>query len=599
MYRSSGILKKVLAVLPCLSVLIALATTEPVQAERKPSESLSAYINRCYNSIQDLSVSQPTLKFIASAYLVGEDDMAAASWLRDPVTHTVTAHELYAVDPDTEIQGRKFDSKYFPQDNREYLKDMKENYGIFAASGRIYNMPEGAQYIEREGCMFLVVACDEEWVTIWDRGYQSWNPYYASSGVAYGFGCTDTTVDGYLETHPAGFYKIQRNKVWIDFNLRSNHPYQSEAEIPKAGNGVVTKLVNLRPVPDETEKQYTPVYALPKGTEVNVVSTQLVPSKAEGSTHKYYKVSFNGSDKVQNNTVQYLKYKVPGVYYLDSRFLNFKRKGTKTPEGAVPGEIINVKKSEPVYAYRSRDTKSERIGVLSLGVEIEMFPSESDADWTTVYFSGQKVYVQTKYIKRAPYKVTAISKPRVADIVNDEIKMGWNVGSNNVEYACSLVTTKGKVLWSDKHYKKNRFIIKRKYIEKYTALDFKVQATDKNGKKGKMLSTRIFMPRQLRKIDKKRFVATRTKIKGRYSSTRLGSSIQYATNKKFRKAVTREKYYKKGNKDGYKTIASIKKLKPGKTYYIRHRLKKRIYTAAGYKWLSGKWSKAIKIKTKK
>ena len=73
---------------------------------------------------------------------------------------------MYAVDPNTEIQGHVYDRKYYPQDNLEYLKDISENYGAFSSSNRIYRMPEGAQYIEDEGCMFQVVAFDEEWVTV-------------------------------------------------------------------------------------------------------------------------------------------------------------------------------------------------------------------------------------------------------------------------------------------------------------------------------------------------------------------------------------------------------------------------------------------------
>lgn len=591
------------AVLLCLLFLVESAVPKPVQAEI--SESKHSYLNRCYYSIMNISSLNPSPKVIATAYLVGEDDMAAASWLRDPATGTVTAHTLYAVDPATPIQGYLYDVRYFPQDNREYLIDVLENYSTFFSTGRIYNMPEGGQYIEREGARFSVVACDEEWVTVWDNGYQSWNVYEASKGVATGYDCHDATVDGFLETHPAGFYKIQRDKVWIDFGLKENHPYQSEAEIPKAGKGVVTKLVNLRPVPNEKDKMYTPVYALPRGTEVNVVSTELVPSQAPGSVNKYYKVSFNGSDKVQNNTVHYLDYKVPGVYYVDSRYLNFTKRGTTVPEDSVPGEIINVTNKESIYVYSARDTGSEHIGVLSKGVEIAMFPSESDDDWTTVYFSGQKAYVQTKYIKRAPYKVTDISKLMIADIVDDKIKMSWNKGINNVEFSCSISTTttynkKGKVLWSNEHYNDNSLIISRKYIGKYSALDIKVQATDKNGNKGKELTKRIFLPLRRRKLEKKNLKAGRTKITSKSPNLSIGTcSLQYSTNKKFKKAVTIEKYYKNGNKSGYKPIKAIKKLKPDKTYYIRRREKKKYSTASGTKWLSGKWSKYIKIRTKK
>ncbi len=597
MHKNTNVFKKALAMLLCLSFLIASAAPESVQAAT--SESISAYLNRCYYSIQNLSTLNPRPNVIATAFLVGEDDIASPSWIFDPVTHTVVAHELYAVDPATPIQGNIYDARYYPQDNKEYLQDVLEHYSAFYYTNRIYNMPQGAQYIEREGAMLWVVACDEEWVTIWDQGYQSWNVYEATHGVATGYDCQNATVDGYLETHPAGFYKIQRNKVWIDFSLSSNHPYQSEAEIPTAGTGVVTRLVSLRPVPNEAEKTYTPVYALPVGTEVNVVSAQLVPSQAAGSTNMYYAVSFNGSNKVQNNEVHYMSYKVPGLYYVDSRYLNFTQSDTNIPESTVLGEIINVQENEAVYAYQSKDIGSQQIGILSLGAEIQMTPSESDAEWTTVYFSGQKAYVQTKYIKQALYKVTDISELCIADIVNDEIKMSWDAGQNNAEYSCCILSQKGKVIWSDKHCKDNSFVIKNKYINKYTGLKVTVQATDKNGNKGEKLSEQIYMPnkgRKFSKYEKLCMVIGRNKIAGKYPGISFGESLQYSTNKKFKNAVTVEKYNKKT--EYYDRIKEIKKLKPNTTYYIRRRSKQGYSTAAGTKYLSGKWSKYIKIKTK-
>ena len=103
-----------------------------------------------------------------------------------------------------------------------------------------------------------------------------------------------------------------------------------------------------------------------------------------------------------------------------------------------------------------------------------------------------------------------------------------------------------------------------------------------------------------RKLEKKNLKAGRTKITSKSSNLSIGTcSLQYSTNKKFKKAVTIEKYYKNGNKSGYKPIKAIKKLKPDKTYYIRRREKKKYSTASGTKWLSGKWSKYIKIRTKK
>ena len=156
----STIFKKTLAVLLCLSLLIFPAGIQPVQAMTE--KEIATYLNKCYRSIRNINTLNPRPKIIASAYLVGDDDMAAASWLQNPVTHTCVAEEIYAVEPGTEIGGVRYDSSLYPQDNREYLKDVLENYGTtFYHTDRIYRMPEGAQYIEREGAKLLVVDCDE------------------------------------------------------------------------------------------------------------------------------------------------------------------------------------------------------------------------------------------------------------------------------------------------------------------------------------------------------------------------------------------------------------------------------------------------------
>lgn len=597
--KNKKFLRPVLVFVLCLSFLVDPAGMASVEVRAASSD----YINRCHNSIQNASSLNPMPQCIGYAYLVGEDDVAAASWL----ANSVVTHALYAVDPDTEIQGNKYDSIFYPQDNIEYLKDIKENYGSFAATNQIYNMPEGAQYIEREGCKFTVVACDEKWVTIFDQGYQAWDPYYASSGIASGGGC-QTLPDAYMETHPAGFYKIQRSKVWLDLkvNLPANHPYNSVEEIPNKGTGVVTKLVKLRPHPNENEKEdwkSTPVYALPKGTEVTVVSTELIPSETPGSTSKYYKVSFNGSDKVQNNTVYYLAYKIPGVFYIDSRYLNFTKKGTKMSEDAVPGEITNVSSGGTVYVYKSKDLKSEQIGILTKGVEIQMFPEESDEKWTTVYFSGQKCYVQTKYIKKGKYTVTDISKLCLADIVNDQCVVEWNPGKNNVDFYVEIAylaskNNKKKVLWSSDHYTDTRLVVDRKYMSCDRTISVTVQANTKNEDKGKAIQVRIPRPVVSVSLRNKKYI-TVGKNKIKFSKMIWPESIQYSTKKNFKKAKILEKRVKKNGNTTYKAVREIKKLKPNTTYYIRFRDKQKVRTAAGEKWLSGAWSKPIKVKTKK
>lgn len=584
------ICKKILAAFLCLAVFLGSAVTGPVQVK---AESELDYVNRCFNSAKQFSSSDTGLNFRAWAYLKGKDDIVKPSWLQG-----YEVCNLYAVDPNEKIQGKTVDPKWLPQDNHLYLMDIVDRYMPHASSmirGMIQRAPKGFQGTQREGAKFVVVDYDDEWVTVWDSGFQIWGVQQINSAVI--LGCS-YGMEALLESHPAGFYKIKRDEVWMDFGLKSNHPYQSEAEIPKAGTGVVTKIVNLRPVPNEKEKTYTPVYALPKGTKLNVVSLELAASEAPGSTRKYYKVSFNGGPNVANNAVYYMQYKVPGVYYLDSRYLNVTPAGTKMPEDAVPGKIINVKNGDPVYVHQSKDINSDKIGILTLGTEIWMFPAESDATWITVYFSGQKAYVLSKYIKKGLYKVKDISGLYPIDVIRDEVKLSWKTGQNNVDFSCSITTSGGKVLWSDAHYKENTLIVGRKYIDKYPSVYVKVQATDKNGRKGKVLKRKLLFPPRGARLSKSKIVIGKTKIKNKYRNWRLGASIQYSTNKKFKKAKTIEKRYKNGTKMGCKMISSIKKLKRNKTYYIRTRHIRKFWTKSGYKLLPGRWSKTLKIKTK-
>lgn len=603
----------------CLSFVLASIVTDPLTAWAQPTPGKAndpetiAYINQCQYSIKDLGSITPKVKQIGCAYLVGTDDIAAPSWSE---TKRVL-HDIYAVEPGTEIGGHVYD-KYYPQNNLEYLKDISRNYGVFASSGRINQMSKGAQYVELEGANLAVVACDEKWVTIYDRGYQSWDAYYAAQGIATGGTCQHAP-DDFLMTHPAGFYKIERSKVWLDLDevAYDTHPYSSKEKIPDKGTGAVTHLAKLRPYPNENEKtdwKSTPVYALPKNTKVTVVSTELVPSETPGSTSTYYKVSFNGSDKVQNNAVLYLTYTVPGVYYIDSRYLNFTEKGKTLPKGNTLGEITNVASGKYIYAYESKDTNSNKLAYLENGAELEMYPSESDADWTTVYFSGQKCYVQTKYIKKGKYSVKDIGNPYLADIVKNQLVIKWNKGEGNVDFSCVIKDVKDKVLWSDAHVKKNQLTVKSEILQKAqkvsmnASVKITVQANDRNGDKGKAFTYYFSFGTTTGIMNTGNMEVKRTSLNMKYTKLpngdkmyygSLGESLQISTDKNFKNARIVEKPYKEKGKTRYRLIYEIKNLKPNTTYYLRRRHTETIKTKAGDRQLTGPWSKAIKIKTKK
>lgn len=599
------LLRGISAIMLCLSLFAAFAVTDPVRVR---ADEWTNFVNKCDKSMISFAQADTGLSsedIIGYAYLVGTDNMADKSWIRG-----YGVHDLYAVDPDVRINGKAVNPKYLPQDNNEYLIKIKEEYLVEnpKITDAIYRKPEGFQGTQREGTMFLVFDCDEEWVTVYESGFQIWR---INNGI---LACT-SDIDAYMETHPAGFYKVRRDEVWLDLkvNLPVNHPYNSKKEIPNKGTGVVTDLVKLRPYPNEdeaTDWKSTPAYALPTGTKVKVVSTELVPSETPGSTRKYYKVSFNGSKKVQNNLVNYLSYVIPGVFYVDSQCLNFTKKGEKTPEGAVLGEISNT--DSPVYAYASKDTASEKAAVLSKGAELQTLPNESDADWTTVIFSGKNVYVKTKYIKKGTYKVKDISNLHLADIVNNELIIKWDPGVGNVDYSCTIKAVGSKkIIWSNSHVKENQLTVKSKYMQQAVRginawIVISVQANDKNGSKGKKQEY-SFDFGSLLPINKSLVQSERTSVCMMYYDagygnrqyiSMFGESVQISADKNFKKARIVEYPYKENGETKYKNIYEIKNLKPNTTYYIRRRYTKKFKTAAGEKELTGPWSKAIAVRTK-
>ena len=78
----------------------------------------------------------------------------------------------------------------------------------------------------------------------------------------------------------------------------------------------------------------------------------------------------------------------------------------------------------------------------------------------------------------------------------------------------------------------------------------------------------------------------KAKVTWKKVSNSLGYQIQYATNKKFKKAKKKTVKY---------TFVTLKKLKKKKTYFIRIRA----YKIADGKKVYGKWSTVKKVKIKK
>lgn len=270
------------------------------------------------------------------------------------------------------------------------------------------------------------------------------------------------------------------------------------------------------------------------------------------------------------------------------------------PEGMTLGEIKN---GSTVYAYAAKDSGSERIGIFTKGTQFDMLPAESGSAWTAIWFSGQKAYVQTKYVKKSSYKVTDISKLELADIVKNEFVFRWNPGKNNADFTVTLSTSKDtgakanrtkKVALEEKHFKEATFTVDKKYMIDGGSMYITIQANTKNGKKGKTILKKYLKFPGSGKYVFKSYTAGRTEIDFKPNGRPV--SLQYSTNKNFKNAKLVEKGKDKyGN---YIHIDSVKKLKPDTVYYMRCRGITSYPTANGTKWMTGDWSETAKIKTK-
>lgn len=336
----------------CLTLLLTEIFSIGIPKTAKADVPYDHYLGKFYNQF-GLGSVKPNIIQTAAAYLVGTDN----------VVNSGNTVPISAVEIGTEIQGKKLNSLYFPQKTLQYLEDVKQNYvNNFQASDRIYRLPDGTQYVEMEGAFFTVVDYDENWVTFFDRGYCPWEV----QGNAAIFALNLHKTDMYLEAHGPGFYRIERNKVWLDTQRPENHPYKSVSEVPNEWEGTTTARVFIRPLPDENDKKYGPVYAVKKGTKLNVLSDQPVESQTEGSTRKFYKVAFTA----KNNGVYYMRYKVPGVYYVDSRYVTVKKavketkKVTKTviKKAAKKAEKEVIKGKAPKIKLK-RMYKGKRVAV--------------------------------------------------------------------------------------------------------------------------------------------------------------------------------------------------------------------------------------------
>lgn len=509
----------------------------------------------------------PDISIIADGYIMGGS-------LEPKSGNTVIIYEL---EPGTLIQGKQVDPTYIPQGNIENLKEIYSE----VVGYRDFTWINGG-YLERQTSRLKVVAYDDRWVTFWDNGYKS-------------FGDSPAMCKQYLlqESHPAGFYKIQRDKVVLDTRRRDNVIPDGEVPNVVAKGKTTTSVTGINPVPGKCESGE--VYKVGINTELDIVSLDLVPSTAAGSSDTYYKVAFN----VKTPT-NYLANK--GYYYINSKSVNVYRTDTPVPEGAVKAKVYNLTANKQKYLnVRSTPeiTNGNILGCLYEGALVDLYQAESNSEWSVIFYNSMKAYVKSQYLdvdyeKKIPKNVGNL---RILDIVDNQYVIGWDAIDGCTDYRVAITRTFPKlamsgtnILYREYHYTTNSIVVDRAYSEGRNYL-LVIVAANYGDTATKETYIELKPPYTPDKLKRKEFKAYKNKIQIKKDFGEV-YSVQYSTDKNFTKAKIKQTGL-------FSNVKAIKNLKKNTTYYIRYRARSYVNTEAGGKFIYGKWTKATKVKTLK
>ncbi|MBQ3612245.1 MAG: fibronectin type III domain-containing protein [Firmicutes bacterium] len=483
------------------------------------------------------------------------------------------------------IQGQKIDKGWLVRGNMQHLYNLHHsplagNNG--SASDKNIGWPTDAycdEFFAYEGEKFKIVDYDEDWVYFWSNGTKS----YEGTHTAY---CLNWLL---LRSHPAGFYKMDRDYVWMNLYENDIPVKTTDKEV---GIGYISKGAYLYQKPGNTGEG--PCYAVGTNTELLVADATPVKSVKAGDKNEYYRVQFVGS-----NDTYYMGYKWYYVY-VNSKYINVYRyinenKDLKLPANAAKAYIYSP--SVTVAAdrmYTEKSTSSKKInGYLGDGAKVYVDVDKTDDTWAAVQFNDQIGYVKAN---------TAQSHVQyyVDDIWIQDIK------DNKYVLSCGKIPAKvilkfkdknGKTIeWTNSSGKTSNAIQYSANVTKMTVpaavFDSKsrvtsaVKATAKvSGDDKYSASITLKWPAKPSSSFSKRS-ATNNVIT--MYGTSKGAQVQYSTSSSFKNA-------KSVTATG--SSITVKNLKKNTKYYFRYRNTLEVDTANGKKVIYSDWSKTVTVKT--
>lgn len=531
-----------------------------------------------------LSKCVPGIKVIGEAYLHGgnnnvEKEKITGTGVGMGVKSLVNSEEERY---DYKIQGKSVDYRWIIYNNTQHLYNLHHEARLTGQGSRYesdiqigwyYDSfdPHAQEYKAVEGEKYEVVEYNDDYVTIWSPGYK-----------AYGADGSNSTVicKAWLlyRSHPAGFYKIPRNKVWL--NIYANDEYISEKAAKKyvADGRVTTNTIKISQKPSQLKSGYSYVCST---DSVRVLDTTPIPSETAGDKTKYYKCAFLGG-----NEVYYMSYRANVknswyVVYIDSRCLNLYPKNKKLPASATKAKIGGVAKDQK-YLNPTSDIKGKEAieHYFQNGAKIDTFPEKSSKSRVAFWFNGKIRYINAKYVKYY------IDEAYVKNIVNNNYVIGWDKVPVTTKVAYITGTDKNTIKRVDLKGNTKTYTVKSNKINlkqgNYTKVTAQVGTEHDTKTYGQVELLYPFKVDNLWVYDKgNNFI----RLKG---TTSHGSVVQWSTNKNFKNAK------QKKVKDDDVLFENLKK---NTTYYFRVANYVEVKTANGKKMIRSPWKK-ITVKTK-
>ncbi len=580
----------------CMAVSLGAGYIPSQRVEAKAYDTSMSQFNKQY-----LDTNTFTVK--GEAYLVGTDNVAKIG----------STQTIYSVPEGTKIQGKTIKAKYLPQDNNQTVKYIWNGSGNVVGGGIswISDYNSNAAFLEYETAKFKVLAYDDQWVIVWSDGY---TPYKNLTDFQ---SCKTYLVQ---TAHRPGFYRVKREQVWLDMGrYESTTPKDGEKVTIKAEGKTTKDFVGIKlfnGIPSWGDS-----YRVPINTKLQVVSTEPIESRTKGDTAKYYKIYFNGK-----NDVNYMTYKKSGYYYVNAKYINLYNKDTKVPNGTKEGKVYKLATGKELNVYEEKSTTSTVLGAFENDATVEYFTDETDDTWTTIWFNNKKAYVKSANFSKstAVSGGTKVTNLHIKDIVNNQYVVGWDDLYNSSTYKVGIVTSwddfvlaaksqiagsKNYALIDDTDIDTNYYKVKSSYFKNRKTIDIFVygasskvsdtarmtlQAVPEKIIKPMVEETYYYNKKKKKYMPKKLVTKNSAKLINYYTDC-AKYELQYSSNKTFKNAKIITKAG--GNPEKFKRYIMIKGLKPNTTYYFRQRHKAAVKTDAGTKYLVGKWSGSLKIKT--